>query len=159
MATVEFEERADQLTLETIDATLSDGQIFRSARKKLLATGAKLLVGPRGTGKTHLMRYTYIQAMRDKALPLALYANFSRYLNLEPLLRKSPDAIQRFHSWVIAKIILSVFDLVHDKKESVDFLISKNQLLDEVKLRRLVALLERSSGAEEYEQIATSPRF
>ena len=153
MATVEFEERADQLTLETIDATLSDGQIFRSARKKLLATGAKLLVGPRGTGKTHLMRYTYIQAMRDKALPLALYANFSRYLNLEPLLRKSPDAIQRFHSWVIAKIILSVFDLVHDKKESVDFLISKNQLLDEVKLRRLVALLERSSGAEEYEQI------
>ena len=41
MATVEFEERADQLTLETIDATLSDGQIFRSARKKLLATGAK----------------------------------------------------------------------------------------------------------------------
>ena len=58
MATVEFEERADQLTLETIDATLSDGQIFRSARKKLLATGAKLLVGPRGTGKTHLMRYT-----------------------------------------------------------------------------------------------------
>ena len=102
MATVEFEERADQLTLETIDATLSDGQIFRSARKKLLATGAKLLVGPRGTGKTHLMRYTYIQAMRDKALPLALYANFSRYLNLEPLLRKSPDAIQRFHSWVIA---------------------------------------------------------
>ena len=54
----EFEERADQLSLDLIDASLADGDVFRRARTKLLARGAKLLVGPRGTGKTHIMRYT-----------------------------------------------------------------------------------------------------
>lgn len=66
----EFEERADQLSLDMIESTLSDGQIFRSARRKLLSSGAKLLVGPRGTGKTHIMRFTYMQALKDSNAPL-----------------------------------------------------------------------------------------
>lgn len=148
----EFEERADQLSLEDIDATLCDGEIFKRARKKLLAPGAKLLVGPRGTGKTHLMRYTYLHAMRNQDLPLALYANFSRYLNLEPLLKKSADALQRFHSWVLAKIVLSAFDFVNDLGGDPSFLEDFSRLLTQEDLRRLVSLLERSSGTDEYEK-------
>lgn len=110
----DFEERADQLSLSTINQTLADGHIFQEARRKLLGKGAKLLVGPRGTGKTHVMRYTYAHALKTSTAPLALYANFSRYLNLEPLLQKSPDALQRFHSWVLAKLLLSGFDLLTD---------------------------------------------
>lgn len=41
---VEFEERADQLSLSDINATLADGYIFKQARRKLLAKGAKFLV-------------------------------------------------------------------------------------------------------------------
>lgn len=149
----EFEERADQLSLEDIDSTLSDGEIFKRARKKLLAPGAKLLVGPRGTGKTHLMRYTYLHAMRSEELPLTLYANFSRYLNLEPLLKKSADALQRFHSWVLAKIILSVFDFIADVGGNPAFLEDLSPILKQDELRRLVSLLERSSGVDEYEKI------
>ncbi|MDE2430346.1 MAG: hypothetical protein KGM99_16605, partial [Burkholderiales bacterium] len=114
----EFEERADQLSLNLIDTTLADGEIFKNARRKLLSTGAKLLVGPRGTGKTHVMRYTYLHAMQTDSAPLVLYANFSRYLNLEPLLKKAPDALKRFHSWVVAKLLLSCFDFLSDKKEA-----------------------------------------
>jgi len=152
----EFEERADQLALSDIESTLSDGQIFRSARRKLLSRGAKLLVGPRGTGKTHLMRYTYLQAMKDPASPLAAYANFSRYLSLEPLLKKSPDALKRFHSWVVARLLISAFDLIRDMSPahpSVDasFMIRHNPLLDEERLREFVALLERGGGAAEYD--------
>ena len=110
----EFEERADQLSLDLIDASLADGDVFRRARTKLLARGAKLLVGPRGTGKTHIMRYTYAQAMKQQDKPLALYSTFNRYLNLEPLLKKSPDARQRFHSWVLAKLLVSAFDWLKD---------------------------------------------
>lgn len=147
----EFEERADQLPLESIDATMADGAIFKSARKKLLGPGAKLLVGPRGTGKTHLMRHTYLHAMKNDTAPLALYANFSRYLNLEPLLKKAPDALQRFHSWVVAKLLLSCFEFLNDKKEDASILEKIDPTLSEVKLRELVSLLERGSGTELYE--------
>jgi len=148
----EFEERADQLSLATIDASLADGQMFKKARQKLLAPGAKLLVGPRGTGKTHVMRYTYLHALNTNNAPLALYANFSRYLNLEPLLKKSPDALQRFHSWVIAKLILSTFELLRDANADAAFLTKHNPLYDERRLRELVSLLERGSGAEQYQE-------
>jgi hypothetical protein len=147
----EFEERADQLPLATIDATMAEGAIFKSARKKLLGPGAKLLVGPRGTGKTHLMRHTYLHAMHSDAAPLALYANFSRYLNLEPLLKKAPDALKRFHSWVVAKLLLSCFDFLSDKGEDSSFLQKFSPSLDQVKLRELVSLLERGSGMDLYE--------
>lgn len=150
----EFEERADQLSLSDIESTLSDGQIFRAARRKLLTKGAKLLVGPRGTGKTHLMRYTYLQAMKDPQAPLAAYANFSRYLSLEPLLKRSPDALSRFHSWVVGRLLISAFDLIADIQHSLiknTDLIDFNPLLDEAKIREFVALIERSAGATEYD--------
>lgn len=147
----EFEERADQLSLDTINQTLADGLIFETARKKLLTTGAKLLVGPRGTGKTHLMRYTYAAAMRKENGPLALYANFNRYLNLEPLLKRSPDALKRFHSWVIAKLLLSAFDYLRDMQADPGLLSVHDQSFNEANLRELVALLERGSGDAQYE--------
>ncbi len=147
----EFEERADQLPLAAIDATMADGAIFKSARKKLLGTGAKLLVGPRGTGKTHLMRHTYLHALHTETAPIAIYANFSRYLNLEPLLKKAPDALKRFHSWVVAKLLLSCFDLLRDAEQDTAIIQDTKTYLDEIKLRELVSLLERGSGTDLYE--------
>lgn len=147
----DFEERADQLSLEKIELTLADGEIFKRARKKLLAPGAKLLVGPRGTGKTHVMRYTYVHAMKDPSAPLALYASFNRYLNLEPLLKRSPDALRRFHSWVIAKLLLSCFDLLAEMEDSYSVLAVAGPAYDHAKLAELVSLLERGSGSELYE--------
>jgi len=148
----EFEERADQLSLQAIDSSLADGQIFKRARQKLLAPGAKLLVGPRGAGKTHVMRYTYLQALNTDTAPLALYVSFNRYLNLEPLLKKSPDALQRFHSWVVGKLILSAFDFLRDMEADSAFMAMHDPIYDESQLREFVSLLERGSGTEQYEE-------
>ncbi|CAG2082213.1 hypothetical protein XCY_000076 [Xanthomonas arboricola pv. juglandis] len=155
----EFEERADQLSIVDIESTLSDGKIFRDARRKLLSRGAKLLVGPRGTGKTHLMRYTYLQAMKDSAAPLPAYANFSRYLSLEPLLKKSPDALARFQSWVIARLILSAFDLIKDMskahpKTTSDIITEYQSEFNEASINQFVALLERGSASDEYDSLS-----
>ena len=149
----EFEERADQLSLATIDQSLADGEVFKHARKKLLARGAKLLVGPRGTGKTHIMRYAYRQAIGSQAEPVALYATFNRYLYLEPMLKKSPDARQRFHSWVIAKLILSAFEWLVDTGRPTTVLQNENPIYDQHKLEEFVARLERGTGGELYEEI------
>jgi hypothetical protein len=147
----EFEERADQLSLADIDATLAHGEVFLRARTKLLGRGAKLLVGPRGTGKTHIMRYTYAQAMRQSDKPLALYSTFNRYLNLEPLLKRSPDARQRFHSWVLAKLLVSAFDWLADTGADDATLRNVDPLFSPSELRELVARLERGTGEDLYE--------
>lgn len=147
----DFQERADQLSLVEIGTMLADGEIFDAARRKLLAPGAKLLIGPRGTGKTHVMRYTYVQALESKTSPIVLYATFNRYLNLEPLLKKSPDALKRFHSWVNAKLILSAFDYLNDSQISSLVLSEQHEAFSEERLRTFVSLLERGSGDAEYE--------
>ncbi|WP_374383816.1 hypothetical protein [Dongia sp.] len=147
----DFEERADQLSLEAIDSSLADGEIFRRARKKLLAPGAKLLIGPRGTGKTHLMRFTYSHAIRNSDAPLALYASFNRYLNLEPLLTTAPDAKERFHSWVLAKLLLSCFDFLNDSTAEESALSSLGEVYNQQRLSELVSLLERGSGKTAYD--------
>ncbi len=149
----EVEERADQLSLDAIDASLADGDVFRRARLKLLSRGAKLLVGPRGTGKTHVMRYAYVQALKHTDKPLALYSTFNRYLNLEPLLKKTPDARQRFHSWVLAKLLLSAFDWLADAKASESILRDADSLFNRTSLALLVGRLERGTGEELYEEL------
>jgi hypothetical protein len=147
----EFEERADQLSLQTIGQTMAGGQIFHRAQKKLLGSGAKLLVGPRGTGKTHLMRFTYQYALKDDGAPIAIYATFNRYLNLEPLLKRSPDALKRFHSWVVAKLLLGCFEFVIDMKADIAVLSDLGTPYEKDKLASIVSLLERGSGSELYE--------
>lgn len=149
---MEFEERADQLSNEEINRSLADGEILAKARHKLLASGAKFLIGPRGTGKTHLMRYTYTQALTDKSAPLVLYSSFNRYLHLEPLLKKTPDALKRFRSWVLAKLLLSAFDFTTDLESNSKFLTQTDEIYNEEKLRSLVALLEGGSGEDLYEE-------
>lgn len=148
---MEFEERADQLTIQQISTSLAEGAMLRKARQKLLGTGAKLLIGPRGTGKTHLMRFTYSHALTNKSQPLILYSSFNRYLHLEPLLKKTPDALKRFHSWVLAKILLSAFEYIDDLSADKAILASLDPIYDHEKLSNLVALLERGSGLELYE--------
>ena len=149
----DFEERADQLSLAAINSSLADGEVFRRARTKLLGRGAKLLVGPRGTGKTHIMRYVYLHAMSRSDKPLALYATFNRYLNLEPLLKRSPDARQRFHSWVLAKLLLSAFEWLAGTERAASMLQNTDPLFDPDKLAALVARLELGTGEELYEEL------
>lgn len=149
----DFEERADQLSLPDINELLVDSATFQAARKKLLARGAKLLVGPRGTGKTHLMRYTYSVALGDRDAPVALYANFSKYLHLEPFLAKSPDALKKFRAWIFAKLIVAAFDLRADAITSGVRSRQTPIAHDERSLRQLIALLEGGGGDELYESV------
>lgn len=151
MAQVDFEERADQLSLDQIDNFLADGEFFRAARKKLLGRGAKLLVGPRGTGKTHLMRYAYSHTIKTPSAPMAVYVSFNRYLHLEPLLKKTPDALKRFHSWVLARLLLGVIQFIKDCGEEPDFLSRKISVVNEKSLLDLVFLLERNEAGDIYE--------
>jgi len=62
----EFEERADYSALEDLKKWNVDNEHFQKIQKKLVQKGAKLLVGPRGTGKTHQMRLAYDKCLTNK---------------------------------------------------------------------------------------------
>ncbi|WP_350327095.1 zinc ribbon domain-containing protein [Pectobacterium aroidearum] len=142
----EFEERADYLPLEIISKWSADSKHFRSIQKKLTQVGAKLLIGPRGTGKTHYMRHAYQSCLHDKNLPLPLYISFNHYLRLETYIHERSNAIEIFHAWVLAKIVLACH-------EDYNVFLLDSITTDEIK--RFVIDIEKQDYKPEHDSIIT----
>lgn len=119
-----FEERADFLNDEDLIKLTVSNDYFEGIQEKIIEKGAKLIVGPRGTGKTHQLRYANDKCLNDPKQPLPIYVNFGKYYHLEPLLFNSSNAIRIFHTWVLAKIIFSCYDVIEffEIKEEFQFL-------------------------------------
>ena len=139
---LEFEERADFLDSDKLVELTVTNDFFQSAQHKILERGAKLLVGPRGTGKTHQLRYAYSQCLNDKEKPLAIYVNFGKYYNLEPLLFNSNNAIQIFHTWVLSKIVYSIYDLLIDLGKE-EIIISEEDIFKKDNIEKFILQAER----------------
>lgn len=145
-----LDERADHIPAEQLKEGTAQGEFFNSIHKSLVARGTKLIVGPRGCGKTHLMRYTWLLCKEDDSLPLAIYVTFNRYYRLEPLLRGRANATDLFHVWVLARIIKSLKEVVpsHFLKNISD---EKSRYLnfDDDLLDGLIGRLERGVSLTE----------
>ncbi|PCI21692.1 MAG: hypothetical protein COB67_13900, partial [SAR324 cluster bacterium] len=103
-----WEERADDISDEHLSNWTAQTEEFKKLVKKVERPGAILFEGPRGSGKTHLFRYTYNQCIASKRKPLPIYVSFGKYYFLEPLLNKKANARKIFHTWVLCKIILGL---------------------------------------------------
>lgn len=112
-----FEERADQIDDSALLQETVAEDHFDRVHKALVAKGLVLIEGPRGSGKTHLMRYTALRCRDTSSLPLAIYVSFNKYLRLEPLLRKKADALVTFQAWVLANILIEAAAL-HEQLQS-----------------------------------------
>ncbi len=76
--------------------------------RKLKASGAKLLTGPRGTGKTTLMLRARNQMLRPGSDALPVYVNFKTSLRLEPLYRSSGNASFWFKQWLLLRTAVGI---------------------------------------------------
>lgn len=124
----EFEYRADHMTLEELERITAESRFYSGVLKKILSRGSKLIVGPRGVGKTHHMRIAFKQALGSENKPFPVYMTFSKYLRLEPLKNSSSIAIQYFHCWVLSKILLGVKDTLDELKIPCDKVILDTDL-------------------------------
>ncbi|MDB5700690.1 MAG: putative rane protein [Sphingomonadales bacterium] len=111
---VTFEERADQLTDDELLVGTIVADHFDEVQEALFAKGLVLIVGPRGCGKTHMMRYASLVCRDQDDRPFAAYVSFNRYLRLEPLLGERPDAIRLFHTWVLARVLNAAQEMLQE---------------------------------------------
>lgn len=106
-----LEQRADYIPVDDIVLeTYSEGENFINAISELTNKGLRTLVGPRGSGKTHLMRYTWAICRSDAQCPFAVYVSFNRYFRLEPMQTSKPNPNELFHSWTLSLILFSAYD-------------------------------------------------
>ncbi len=93
-----LQQRADYIPLEELSAETSEsGTLFQRVIKELTNSAMRTIVGPRGCGKTHMMRFAWLQCRAKPAKPFAIYVSFNRYFRLEPLLSSRPGALNQFH--------------------------------------------------------------
>lgn len=72
--------------------------------RKLKSPGQRLLIGPRGSGKSTYLRIARYQ-MLDEGSTLPIYVNYAKSLSLEPELRRDPAALAFFRQWVLALVL------------------------------------------------------
>lgn len=109
-----FEERADFIDAQDIDKWNVDISYFDAIQKKLIERGSKVIVGPRGSGKTHQMKIAYRKCRENTGFPMAIYTSYGKYYHLEPLLRKNSAAISIFHTWVLCKILCATREAMNE---------------------------------------------
>lgn len=143
----EFEERADYLEFEKLNDWTVTSKHFNNIQKKLIQVGAKLITGPRGTGKTHQMRFAHYSCVNDNSKPLSIYVTFNHYLRLETYLHESSNAISIFHSWVLAKIVIACFEEYKILPQNIEF--------TESDLRSFVIDIEKQNYSEEYKELVS----
>lgn len=147
-----LQQRADYIPLEELLAeTSNSGQLFQKVHKELINRGLRTIVGPRGCGKTHMMRYAWLKCSSTQKMPFAAYVSFNRYFRLEPLLTSLPGAIHQFHSWVLARVLIALWNSAQEwtpKISGIDTIFSGAGLSLE-QLSSFVARIERNQPLDE----------
>ena len=114
-----FEERAENLSKNELTNWTCLSRAEQQVLNKLKGPGAKLLSGPRGSGKSTLFRQAYFELCNDQtAVPI--YVNYSKALAIEPLFQIRANAIELFRQWVFAKLLLGIEETDGDFTLSLD---------------------------------------
>lgn len=103
---VNFIEQAEYIDSKSFAELTIEHPEEESILRKLMGGGAKLLIGPRGCGKSTLMLKAFHQMLKSVgAQALPVYVNFKLALKVEPLYSKGANAPFWFKGWLTLKVI------------------------------------------------------
>ncbi|GAB2751066.1 hypothetical protein GCM10027039_05840 [Terrabacter koreensis] len=99
-----FEERAENLSAEQFAAWTNVTSFEEKVLSQLTSMSPRLLVGPRGCGKSTLMLLAAERLQqRNRAIPV--YVNYGKSMFIEPAFTMRPDANEFFQEWLVARIL------------------------------------------------------
>lgn len=108
-----FIEQAEYIDRQKFLSLAADHPYETDIMRKLMGGGAKLLVGPRGCGKSTLMRKAYFNLLENHASKtIPIYVNFKLALKMEPYYVNGPNASYWFRAWLILKIFHALSEAV-----------------------------------------------
>lgn len=115
-----FIEQAEYLDPDLFTSLATEHPDEDAILKKLMGGGAKLLIGPRGCGKSTLMLKAFHSLLSAEEMPvLPVYVNFKLALKIEPLYTKGANAPFWFNKWLVLKVFQAAFDVISEKELSV----------------------------------------
>ena len=116
--------------------------------KKLTQSGAKLLTGPRGCGKTTLMLKAYNKlSKKGTSGAFPIYVNFKSSLKLEPVYKSKANGGFWFSQWMYLKIYEGIYSSL-----------SEFGILDELNLSVQLDAVKKILGLLELGEIAKSEK-
>lgn len=112
-----FIEQAEYIERDKFISLTAEHPYESEIMKKLMGGGAKLLIGPRGCGKSTLMRKAYYGLLLDESMgTFPVYVNFKLSLKMEPYYVNGPNASYWFRAWLVLKIIRAIHDVLEENK-------------------------------------------
>jgi hypothetical protein len=100
-------DRAEDLTPDQVVSTFS-GVGDENIVSRLMSSGALLLQGSRGTGKTMLLRVAYERVRRERPVILPVFVSFTTYLSIYNANSRPIENYSPFQHWVLAKLLAGV---------------------------------------------------
>ena len=106
--------------------------------KKLSQSGAKVITGPRGCGKTTLMLKVYNRLLVKRGkIAFPIYVNFKFSLKMEPLYHTKSNATYWFTQWLLLKIYIGFLESLKKLKVTV-----MNNLFLEKDVNKIIRQIE-----------------
>lgn len=105
-----FVEQAEYISTEEFEKWSTEHPEEESIIRKLSQGGAKLIVGPRGSGKTTLMLKTYHRlCISTGKSSFPIYVNFKSSLKIEPIYKTNANAVFWFNQWILFKVYQGIY--------------------------------------------------
>lgn len=105
--------RAEDLSRGELESLTVLSEREQEVLKSLESPGQRLLIGPRGSGKSTYLKLAYYRAL-DGERTLPVYVNYQRSISLEPEFHRSAKALPLFRQWLHANIIVGAAVAVND---------------------------------------------
>lgn len=133
-----FIEQAEYIDPQTFASLSTQHPDEIGILRKLMGGGAKLLIGPRGCGKSTLMLKAFSEMKEESIKLLPIYVNFKLALKVEPLYSKGANAPYWFKGW----LALKVFDALHQTLKESPSILTPSNLPTRQDIRRLMSTIE-----------------
>lgn len=110
--------RAEDLSREQLERWTVLSEREHAILSSLESPGQRLLIGPRGSGKSTYLKMAYYRELNSQSV-LPVYVNYSKSISIEPEFRRSASALPFFRQWILAQVMVGAVATLQELNQRV----------------------------------------